>query len=193
MWCDKGETVVVEPVSDYTCLHALKVRYQLTSQKLKPVTKRKLKQKILLDHFLYSCDHNVMWQGWNCRSRTCIWLYMSPRFQSSISINFPKQTSHGTETETRNFAWTSYDHHSSTAQRNRFEIRHFFSLPRKKLEKGKKRQRLWEEYISTLPVLADVKTFCYSTTHFVICTKHFFIQPLILYFAHQEGIVFALE
>ena len=191
MWCDRGETVEVEPVSDYTCLHAFKVRYHLTSQN-KPVTRRKLKQGILLDHFIYSRDHNVMWQGWNCSSRTCIWLYMSPRFQSSISINFPKQTSHGTETETRNFAWTSYDHHSSTAQQNRFEICHFFSLPRKKEKKAKKLQRLWEEYISTLPVLADVKTFCYSTTHFVICTKHFSIQPLILYFTHQEGIVFAL-
>ena len=166
MWCDRGETVEVEPVSDYTCLHAFKVRYQLTSQKLKPVTRRKLKQKILFDHFLYSRDHNVMWQGWNCRSRTCIWLYMSPRFQSSISINFPKQTSHGTETETRNFAWTSYDHHSSTAQRNRFEIRHFFSLPRKKEKKAK-----------------NVSGCGKSISRRYLCSqmwKHFVIQPLIL-------------
>ena len=165
MWCDRGETVEVEPVSDYTCLHAFKVRYQLTSQN-KPVTRRKLKQGILLDHFIYSRDHNVMWQGWNCSSRTCIWLYMSPRFQSSISINFPKQTSHGTETETRNFAWTSYDHHSSTAQRNRFEIRHFFSLPRKKEKKAK-----------------NVSGCGKSISRRYLCSqmwKHFVIQPLIL-------------
>ena len=51
MWCDRGETVEVEPVSDYTCLHAFKVRYQLTSQN-KPVTERKLKQEILLEQVM---------------------------------------------------------------------------------------------------------------------------------------------
>ena len=39
--------VEVELVFDYTCLHGFKVRDQLTSQN-KPVTRRKLKQEILL-------------------------------------------------------------------------------------------------------------------------------------------------
>ena len=51
MWTKRVKLVEVELVFDYTCLHGFKVRDHLTSQN-EPVTRRKLKQEILLEQVM---------------------------------------------------------------------------------------------------------------------------------------------
>lgn len=51
MWTKRVKLVEVKLVFDYTCLHGFKVRDHLTSQN-KPVTRRKLKQEILLEQVM---------------------------------------------------------------------------------------------------------------------------------------------
>ena len=137
MWTKRVKLVEVELVFDYTCLHGFKVRDQLTSQN-KPVTRRKLKQEILLEQVMI-----IIHQQHN-------------KIALKYVISFP------------------FLEKKRKRQKN-------FSGCGKSISRRYLCSQMWKHFVIQ-PLIS-----------FVICTKHFSIQPLILYFTHQEGIVFALE